>query len=77
VQLGAFSSRAHAEAHWKHLSTRFSHELGALTPRYVAGQSHSSAVVRLQVAVNSRAQGKALCDKLRAHAQSCVTVGAG
>lgn len=77
VQLGAFSSRAHAEAHWKHLSTRFAHELGALTPRYVAGTSHSAAVVRLQVAVNTRAQGKALCEKLHAHAQPCVTVGAG
>lgn len=77
VQLGAFSSRAHAEAHWKRLSTRFAHELDALTPRYVVGKSHAANVVRLQVAVNSRAQGKALCEKLHAHAQSCVQVSAG
>lgn len=77
VQLGAFSTRAHAESHWKHLVSRFSHELASLTPRYVAGKSHTASVVRLQVAVNSRAQGKALCEKMHAHAQSCVQVSAG
>jgi hypothetical protein len=77
VQLGAFRSRAGAENHWKHLTSRFSHELGSLTPRYVAGKSHAASVVRLRVAVSSRAQGKALCEKLRAHAQSCVQVSAG
>jgi cell division septation protein DedD len=77
VQLGAFSSQARAESQWKRLSSRYSRELGALTPRYVASKSHSRGLVRLQVAVNSRAQGRALCEKLRAHAQSCVTVSAG
>lgn len=77
VQLGAFSSRARAEAHWKRLSTRFSQELSALTPRYVAGKSHSASVVRLQVAVSSSAQGKTLCEKLHSHAQSCVQVKSG
>ncbi len=77
VQLGAFSSRARAESYWKHLASRFSHELASLTPHYVAGKSHAAAVVRLQVSVNSREQGKALCNKLRAHAQSCVQVSAG
>ena len=74
MQLGAFSSRARAEAHWKRLSTRYAQELGALTPRYVTGKSHSATVVRLQIAVSSRAQGKTLCEKLRSHAQSCVQV---
>lgn len=77
VQLGAFSSRAHAESQWKRLSASFSRELGSLTPRYVVGKSHSGGVVRLQVAVDSRAQGKVLCEKLKAHAQSCVIVSAG
>ena len=40
-------------------------------------QGASGWVVRLQLAVESRAQGKALCEKLKAHAQSCVTVSAG
>jgi hypothetical protein len=74
VQLGAFSSQAHAQWQWKRLSARFSRELGALTPRYVAGKPKARGLVRLQVAVASRAQAKALCAKLKAHAQSCVPV---
>lgn len=77
VQLGAFESQAHAERHWKELERRFGHELSGLTPRYVKGKSHAAAVVRLQVAVSSRAQGRSLCQKLHAHAQACVPVGAG
>jgi cell division septation protein DedD len=77
VQLGAFSTRAGAESLWKRLSSRYARDLGNLTPRYVAGKSKSGALVRLQVAVNSRAQGRALCDKLKAHGQSCVAVSAG
>jgi len=77
VQLGAFSSRARAESQWQRLAARFARELGTLTPRYVAGKTRAGGVVRLQVAVNSRAQGKALCEKLRAHAQTCVNVSAG
>ena len=77
VQLGAFSSQARAESSWKRLSNKYAHELGSLTPRYVAGKSHAGSVVRLQVAVSSRSQGKALCDKLHAQRQVCVPVGAG
>jgi hypothetical protein len=50
--------------------------LGALTPRYVAGKPKARGLVRLQVAVASRAQAKSLCAKLKAHAQSCVPVSA-
>ena len=77
VQLGAYSSRATAESQWKRLSAQFSRELGALRPRYVAAKSHLGDVVRLQLAVSSRAQAKALCEKLKAHAQPCMTVSAG
>ena len=76
VQLGAFSSQAHAQWQWKRLSTRYSKELGALTPRYVPA-SGPRKLVRLQVGVASRAQATALCGKLRAHAQSCVPVKSG
>lgn len=72
VQLGAFHSRAHAEHHWKELTRRFGHDLAGLTPRYVTGKSHAAPVVRLQVALSSRAQAQSLCAKLRAHAQACV-----
>jgi SPOR domain len=77
VQLGAFSSQARAESSWKRLSSKYAHELGSLTPHYVAGKSHAGSVVRLQVTVSSRSQGKALCDKLRAQRQVCVPVGSG
>lgn len=75
VQLGAFSSKAHAQWQWKRLSARFAHELGALSPRYVAAPA--KALVRLQVAVGSREQAKSLCARLRAHSQPCEPVNAG
>ena len=77
IQLGAYHSQAGAESQWKRLSARYSRELGTLTPRYVSGKVKSRAVVRLQVAVSSRAQAKSLCTRLRAHGQACVPVGAG
>ena len=77
VQLGAFSSKAHAEWQWKRLSARFAKELAALSPHYVVGKTPSRALVKLQVAVDSREQGKALCGKLRARGQSCVPVKSG
>jgi SPOR domain len=75
VQLGAFSSKAHAEWQWKRLTERFAHELGTLSPHYVLAKGRS--VVRLQVAVASKAQAKALCAKLKAHSQPCVQVTTG
>jgi hypothetical protein len=77
VQLGAYHSQAGAESKWKHLSVKYARELGTLTPRYVAGKVKSQPVVRLQIAVSSRAQATALCGKLRARGQACVPVGAG
>ena len=77
VQLGAYHNQAGAESQWKHLSVKYARELGTLTPRYVAGKVKSQPVVRLQVAVSSRAQATALCGKLKAHGQPCVSVGAG
>jgi hypothetical protein len=77
VQLGAYHSQAGAESQWKRLSGKYARELATLTPRYVAGKVKSQSVVRLQVAVSSRAQATALCGKLRAHGQACVPVGAG
>jgi len=77
VQLGAYHNQAGAESQWKHLSIKYARELGTMMPRYVAGKVKSHPVVRLQVAVSSRAQATALCTKLRAHGQACVPVGAG
>jgi hypothetical protein len=77
VQLGAYHNQAGAESQWRQLSAKYARELGTLMPRYVAGKVKSQPVVRLQVAVSSRAQATALCGKLKAHKQPCVPVGAG
>jgi hypothetical protein len=77
VQLGAYHNQAGAESQWKRLSSKYARELSTLSPRYVAGKVKSQPVVRLQVAVSSRAQATTLCSKLRAHGQACVPVGAG
>jgi hypothetical protein len=76
VQLGAFSTQARAESAWKKISVKFPKELGALKPRYLPGQSHAHAIVRLQVGVASRAVAQDVCGKLKKHAQSCVPVSA-
>jgi len=77
VQLGAFRSEASAASQWKRLSVRYARELGARTPHYVAGHSKRGKIVRLEVGVESRGEAKALCAKLKAHAQSCLPVSAG
>jgi cell division septation protein DedD len=77
VQLGAFRSEVSAASQWKRLSVRYAKELGARTPHYVAGHSKRGKIVRLEVGVESRAEAKALCAKLKAHAQSCLPVSAG
>jgi hypothetical protein len=76
VQLGAFSTRARAESAWKTLTARFPRELKALKPHYVAGRVHAHEMVRLQVAVASRAVARDVCTRLKKHAQSCVAVSA-
>ena len=76
VQLGAFSTQARAESAWKTLTARFPAELKALKPHYVAGRVHAHELVRLQVAVASRAVAHDVCSKLKKHAQSCVAVSA-
>jgi hypothetical protein len=77
VQLGAYRSRAGAESQWQRLSAKYARELGSLTPRYIAGKFKTQPVVRLQVAVSSRAQAQNLCTRLRAHGQACMPVSAG
>jgi len=77
VQLGAFSSQSVAESHWKHLSAEYPSELASLSPRFLASHVKARHLVRLQVAVDSETKAKALCAKLKSHAQACVPVKAG
>jgi cell division septation protein DedD len=73
VQLGAFSTRARAEADWRALQVKYA-ELKGLKPRYVSGRSQGKAVVRLQVGLATEQHAEALCAALKKHAQGCVPV---
>jgi hypothetical protein len=74
VQLGAFSTRARAEADWHQLQSKFPAELKSLKPRYVAGHSQGKPVVRLQVGLATSQQATALCASLKKRGQACVPV---
>jgi cell division septation protein DedD len=75
VQLGAFSTRARAEAEWHRLQSKFATELKGLKPRYAAGQSQGKPVVRLQVGLATAQRAEALCASLKKRGQACVPVG--
>jgi cell division septation protein DedD len=76
VQLGAFSSRAHAEAAWSKISGRFAAQLKSLQPRYaVIQKSRSQPVVRLQLALDSAEHARQLCASLKKVSQPCIPVG--
>ncbi len=76
VQLGAFSSQARAESHWKVLQARFPTQLKAMQPRYVAARAKTNHLVRLQVSVPSAAGARDLCATLHKHSQACVPITA-
>lgn len=76
VQLGAFSSRTHAEVAWRKISGRFPTQLKALQPRYAVVQKYKSkSVVRLQLALDSAEHARALCASLKKGSQPCMPVG--
>jgi cell division septation protein DedD len=74
VQLGAFSSQAHAQLAWNSLSGKYPQLLGALKPRYVSSRTHGHSLVRLETGVPSRSAATSLCASLKKHAQTCVAV---
>jgi sporulation related protein len=76
VQLGAFSSQARAESHWKVLQADFPTQFKSIQPRYVSARAKASHVVRLQVSVSSAANARGLCVALRKHSLPCVPVTA-
>jgi cell division septation protein DedD len=74
VQLGAFSTRARAEADWRQLQSKFAAELKGLRPRYVAGRSQGKSIVRLQVGLATGQRATAVCASLKKRGQACVPV---
>jgi cell division septation protein DedD len=76
VQLGAFSSKARAEAAWKKISGRFASQLKALKPHYAVVQKvHAKPVVRLQLGLDTAEHARALCAALKQGSQPCIPVG--
>jgi cell division septation protein DedD len=76
VQLGAFSSRAHAEAAWHRINGRFAAQLKSLQPHYAVVQKpKAKPVVRLQLALDSAEHARELCASLKKGSQPCIPVG--
>jgi cell division septation protein DedD len=73
AQLGAFASKASAEAAWHQLNGRYS-SLKTLQPHYATGTSHGKTVVRLQVGLSSSERARNLCVALKKQSQACIPV---
>ena len=76
AQLGAFRTRARAEAEWKTLSAKYPAELKSLKPHYIEVKSKGATVYKLRVGMSSVTEARGLCAKLKKHAQVCVPVTA-
>lgn len=73
AQLGAFASKASAQAGWHKLSGKFA-ALKSLQPHYATGSSHGKTVVRLQVGLSSAERVHELCATLKKQSQACIPV---
>lgn len=71
AQLGAYSSKASAEAAWHKLSARFPTQLKSLQPHYSA-TSGAKPLVRLQVALPTSERAHQLCTELKQQSQPCI-----
>ena len=74
AQLGAFASKASAEAGWHKISGRFAAQLKSLQPHYATGTSHGKSVVRLRVGLSSAERAHALCTALKKQSQDCIPI---
>ncbi len=70
VQVGAYSSRADAEAGWQRLTGQ-TDALSGVSHRIVAGRADIGTVYRLQAAGGDRAGAQALCGRLKAVGIAC------
>ncbi len=73
AQLGAFASKASAEAAWHKLNGRNT-SLKTLQPHYVTATSNGKTVVRLQVGLSSSERARELCAALKKQSQACIPV---
>ncbi|MCB2067416.1 MAG: SPOR domain-containing protein [Erythrobacter sp.] len=70
VQIGAFTSRADAEAAWASATTRYS-VLSGMSHRIVEGEVNGARVYRLQAIAGDRAAGDATCRAIRNSGGDC------
>ncbi len=71
VQVGAFSSKATAEAGWTKLVGQAGAALSGVPHRVVAGNADIGTVYRLQAVAPDASSAQALCGKLKAAGISC------
>jgi hypothetical protein len=70
VQVGAYSSRADAEAGWQQL-IRKTEALSGVSHRVIAGRADIGTVYRLQAVGGDKAGAQALCERLRGAGLAC------
>ena len=71
VQVGAYSTKAGAEAGWQRLTSQ-TEALSGLRHRVVQGQVDIGTVYRLQAVAGDRAAANALCSRLRSDGIDCA-----
>lgn len=71
VQVGAYSSRAAAEAGWTRLASQAGEALSGVPHRVVEGSADIGKVYRLQAVAGDAAAAGALCAKLKSAGVSC------
>jgi cell division septation protein DedD len=74
VQLGAFTSEDRARKAWQAVSTRHASDLKGLAPNYVAANTSSGRLVRLQASVRGESEARRLCAALKKTGDACVVV---
>ena len=75
LQLGAFSTRAKADAAWKTFTQRFAY-LADLTKSVEATAAGDATLYRLRATgVESRARARELCARMRVAGESCLVAG--
>lgn len=72
VQVGAYSSKAAAEADWSKLAGKAGGVLSGVSHRVVAGSADNGTIYRLQAVAPDAAAANALCGKLKSAGISCM-----
>jgi cell division protein FtsN len=72
VQVGAYSSKASAEADWSKLVGQSKGVLSGVSHRVVAGNADNGTIYRLQAVAPDAAAANALCGKLKGAGLSCM-----